>query len=367
MKIQRIETFATRAVAIVRLTTDDGRQGYGQVAPFNADITAQVLHRQVAPHVLGASIEGLADLETLSDRCIEANLKFPWSYVCRALSGVDTAAWDLLGKAADQPVAALLGGTGRDVPAYGSSMSRSITPGDEAARLSRLRDERGFDAFKIRVGQVAGHDADAWPGRTEALVPTVRQAVGDDVRLLVDANSCYTPPRAIEVGRMLEANGVVHFEEPCPYWELEWTAEVAAALELDVAGGEQDNDLAQWRRMIRMDAVDIVQPDVCYVGGLTRALRVARLAAEAGKSCVPHSANLSMVTLFTVHLMLAIENAGPYVEFCIEDSGWVDGLFEPALKVENGRVSITGEPGWGVRVNVDWLERAERLVSEVGA
>ena len=107
-------------------------------------------------------------------------------------------------------------------------------------------------------------------------MPTVRSALAADTSLLVDANSCYTPARAIEVGHMLEQEGVVHLEEPCPYWELEWTAEVAAALALDVTGGEQDCLLSTWRRMFELRAVDIAQPDVCYVGGLTRAPRVAR-------------------------------------------------------------------------------------------
>jgi len=81
-----------------------------------------------------------------------------------------------------------------------------VTTDDEAERLARLRSEKGYGAFKIRIGKVCGHDEDQWPGRTEALVPTVREALGDEVKLLVDGNSCYTPPRAIEVGRMLEDN-----------------------------------------------------------------------------------------------------------------------------------------------------------------
>ena len=148
------------------------------------------------------------------------------------------------------------------------------------------------------MGRECGHDEDEWPGRTEAVVPAVRAAVGADARLLVDANSCYTPPRAIEVGRFLEQHGVVHFEEPCPYWEVGWTAEVAGALDLDVAGGEQDCLLSSWRHMIDRRAVDVVQPDVCYVGGFTRSLAVATMAAEAGLACVPHSANLSLATVF---------------------------------------------------------------------
>jgi L-alanine-DL-glutamate epimerase-like enolase superfamily enzyme len=360
VKISSIETFTHGAISVVRLTTDDGAQGYGQIAPFHADIAATVLHRQVAPVALGSDA---ADIDGLVDRCFEENYKFPWSYVSRAVGGVDTALWDLRGRLEGKSVCELLGGTPRPVTAYGSSMRRDITPEEEARRLQGLRGEQGFSAFKIRVGSVCGHDADQWPGRTDQLVPAVRKALGDDVRLLVDGNSCYTPKKAIEVGRLLEDHGVCHFEEPCPYWELEWTAEVTRALDLDVAGGEQDVDLAQWRRMIAMPAVDLVQPDICYVGGLTRALRVAAMAAEAGLPCVPHSANLSMVTVFTLHMLGAIPNAGPYLEFSIEPSRWTDGLYEPVLELKGGEVGIPDGPGWGVTICEPWLEKAERVVS----
>ncbi|HXZ72763.1 MAG TPA: enolase C-terminal domain-like protein, partial [Streptosporangiaceae bacterium] len=170
----------------------------------------------------------------------------------------------------------------------------------------------------------------------------------------------------IEVGRMLQDQGVCHFEEPCPYWEQEWTAEVAAALDLDVTGGEQDCLLTTWRRMLRLRAVDVAQPDVCYLGGLTRTLRVAQMAAEAGLPVVPHSANLSLVTVFSLHLMAAIPNAGPYVEFSIEPGSyypWQRGLFDPGFVVEDGMVAVPAGPGWGVDIRPGWLARAERRIS----
>jgi L-alanine-DL-glutamate epimerase-like enolase superfamily enzyme len=361
MNIRSIETFTSGQVCFVRVRTDDGFEGIGQTAPFHADITAQVLHRQVAPHVMGRDAGNIADLV---DLCIEREYKFPGSYICRAVGGLDTALWDLKGKLEGKSVCELLGGKPRLFPAYGSSMRWDIPPKDESSRLSRLMDTHGYKAFKIRIGSICGHDKDTWPGRTEALVPAVRKAIGDDISLLVDANSCYTPKRAIEVGHMLQDNNVCHFEEPCPYWELEWTAEVAAALDVPVAGGEQDTDLAQWRRMIAMRSVDIVQPDLCYVGGLTRALRVAEMADAAGMPCVPHSANLSMVTVFALHMLGAIPNAGPYVEFGIEDTPWTNGLFSPALEVHDGKVAIPDGPGWGVTVNPNVLQQADRLVTE---
>jgi L-alanine-DL-glutamate epimerase-like enolase superfamily enzyme len=132
------------------------------------------LHRKVARLALGADP---ADFDIISDRVIEANYKFPWSFICRALGGVDTAIWDLLAKRAGKSVCALLGGKPRPLPVYGSSMSRTIKPEAEAARLLQLRDKQGFQAFKVRIGKVCGHDQDQWPGRTAALVPAVRKAL----------------------------------------------------------------------------------------------------------------------------------------------------------------------------------------------
>ncbi|HVK05203.1 MAG TPA: mandelate racemase/muconate lactonizing enzyme family protein [Armatimonadaceae bacterium] len=367
MKITGIETYTRgTTVTLVRVRAEDGAEGWGQTAPYNADITATVLHRQVAPHVLGRD-EGA--VEAIASEVPEHEYKFPGSYVCRALAGVETALWDLRGKRTGKAVCELLGAPSASglLPVYGSSMRRDITPGEEADRLSRLRDDQGYRAFKIRVGTPCGHDGDAAPGRTEAVVPAVRRALGDDVTLLADGNSGYSPARAVEVGRLLEQHGYGHFEEPCPYWELEQTRAVADALDIPVAGGEQDTDLAQFRRMIAMGAVDIVQPDVCYVGGLERARQVAAMAAERGLPCTPHAANRSLVTVFTMHLVAALPNAGPFLECSIEPTPWADALFaSPALRVEDGALALPASgPGWGVEISPDWLAAAERQVSEI--
>ncbi len=364
MEIQSIETFSTELVCLLRLRTDSGHEGWGQVAPYHADITAKVVHRQVAPHVLGADA---SDIDALVDLIPEREHKFPGSYIQRAVGGLDTALWDLRGKLEGKSVCELLGGTPRPIRVYGSSMKRDITPKEEAERFLRLRGECGYDAFKFRVGSEVGHDRDEWPGRTEEIIKTVSQAVGSEAALLVDANSCYSPTRAIEVGRLLEDHGICHFEEPCPYWELAWTKEVTDALDIDVTGGEQDCLLTTWRQMIDMRAVDVVQPDICYLGGLTRTLRVAEMARKAGLPCTPHAANLSLVTVFTLHMMGAIPGAGPYVEFTIEGPDyypWQDGIFTPALVARDGKVQIPDGPGWGVEVEQAWLEAADYAISE---
>jgi L-alanine-DL-glutamate epimerase-like enolase superfamily enzyme len=365
MKIAKLETFDTPFVCFVRVTADTGDVGWGQTSTYQADITAEIFHRQVAPHALGTRVE---DLEDTLRRNYEREHKFPGSYLRRAQAGLDTAVWDLKGKVTGKSVASLLGGSPGRVRAYASSMKRDITPGDETARFVKLRDAFGFDAFKWRVGAECGRDQDEWPGRTEAVIPIVSKALGDKVEKLVDGNSCYSPKRAIEVGRMLEDNGIGHFEEPCPYWEVDQTAEVRAALNIDVAGGEQDCEFTAWQLAIEHKAVDILQPDIMYMGGICRTLEVCQMGQAAGLPITPHAANLGLVTMCTMHLLRAIPNAGKYLELSIEGPDyypWQEGLFRGApYAVEDGHVTVTDAPGWGVEINPEWLARARHRVSE---
>lgn len=366
MTLSSLETFSTDFVCFVRATADDGAQGWGQVAPYHADITASVLHRMVAPHVLGM---GSTDIDAMVDLVPEREHKFPGSFLIRAIGGVDTALWDMAGHRAGKSVTELIGGSPGQVRAYASSMKRDITPEQEADRFNLLADTFGFDAFKFRIGAECGHDIDEWPGRTESIVSTVRKALGDKAALLVDANSGFSPDRAIEVGRLLEQHGISHFEEPCPYWEYQQTKAVTEALDVDVTGGEQDCELQNWRRMIEMRAVDVVQPDVCYLGGLTRTLRVAAMAAEQGLPVTPHAANLSMVTLFTMHLLRAIPNAGKYLEFSIEGEDyypWQEGLFDVfPYTIIDGCATVTDAPGWGAEPSATWLAQAQHRKSSL--
>lgn len=364
MSIQRLETFTTPRVSIVRVTTDDGEQGIGQISPYNADISADVFHRQIAPHALGEDPE---EIEELVDEIVVKNLKYPGSYVRRALCGLDTALWDLRGHRAGAPVCSLIGGEPKRLAVYGSSMRRDITPEDEARRLSDLMDESGFEAFKIRVGasHSIGEDTDEWAGRSEELVPAVREAVGESVELFVDANSAYSPKGALELDRStLAPNDIAHFEEPCPYWALDWTTQVREQAQTTVAGGEQDCFIKQWERIVERPVVDIVQPDVCYLGGLTRTLRVAEMAADEELLCRPHSANHSMVLVFTIHLLSAIENAAKYVEYSIESS-WAKGMYSPPPEVEDGAIRVPDGPGWGVEINPEWLAKSTHVESTV--
>lgn len=366
MKINSIQTFRVNAnLALVRVRTDEGHQGWGQTSPYLVDQSVPALHDQIAPWFLG---EDPWDVAARVDACVRAEYKFYGSVLFRALCGVETAIWDLLGKSVGRPVYQLLGGTVRTrIGVYGSSMRRDISPEDEAERLQDLVQAGTFDGFKIRIGSVMGQDVDAAPGRTESIIARTREVLGDAVTLRADANSCYTPAEAIRIGRILEQHGFYHFEEPCPYPQLESTGAVAAALDIPVAGGEQDFMLEQFHRMINNRVVDIVQPDIGYIGGMTRARKVALMAEAAGIPCTPHCANTSLLQIFTLHLAACSPSIHQYQEWSIEDVPWVRDLYHPLPEVKASHVELGTEPGWGVTINEDLLAGCETRTSDLTA
>ena len=366
MKIKKLETFTKQYVSFVKTTLEDGTFGFGQMSTYNADITAQIFHKQVSPWILDKNWHNFNDIEN----CIlEKEHKFPGSYLLRAIAGLDTSLWDLKGKIENKPITSLIGGNPGALKVYGSSMKRDISAIDEAERFKKLFQEKGIDSFKFRIGAECGRGFDEWEGRTEDIVKTINKSLDKSVKKLVDANSCFSSTQAIEIGKLLEDNDVSHFEEPCPYWEPEQTKKVTDALSIDVTGGEQDCDLRIWRDMVDRKIVNIFQPDVMYLGGLTRALQVAKIIEEGGFICTPHAANLSLVTICTMHLLQAIPNAGPYLELSIEGEDyypWQQELFlDNPFEVIDGCVTVSDKPGWGVDINPDWFNGAEYRVSEI--
>jgi len=364
VSITRIETFTRDALCIVRVTADDGAQGVGQAAPYYADVTTEVVHRMVAPRVLGRDEN---DIASLPDQVIDDLYKFTGSFVCRAVGGVDTAMYDLLAKRAGQPVCALLGGEPGPVHCYASSMRRDVSPEDEVARLQQHIDRDGFRALKVRVGSKMGSNADAAPGRTPSLIDAVGGAFGDDdVYLIADANGCYDVEHAVDVGRRMADGGFQQLEEPCRFLDVDATADATRKLDgvIAVSGGEQDFIAETWRRIITLPAVHIIQPDVCYIGGVARLAAVAKHAEQRGLSCMPHAANRSMLQVFTAHLLRAMPNAAPFMEWSIEPTPWAGDLLEQPLAVRDGAYTVDASPGWGPQVREDWLTHAAYRCTE---
>ncbi|KIF69411.1 hypothetical protein HY68_13760 [Streptomyces sp. AcH 505] len=357
--ISSVETYISGNVCVVKVSTDDGQFGYGQTAPSEPEITAQVLHRLVAKHFLGRNPW---DIATLVEKAVRAEYKYLGGFLMRAISGIDTALWDLQGRATGQPVYRLLGGKFRDkVGVYASSMSRETPVEDELRRIGDAVENYGFTAAKIKVGVRNGRDAELWNGRTAALVPAMRKTFGDAFLLNADANGAYSPGGAVMVGRRLEEYGFYHLEEPNPSWELDNMGYVAQQLDLPIGAAEQEFSLEIVRRMIAERLVDVIQPDVCYIGGLSRARRVAELADTAGIPCTPHSSGHSLIPMFTAHLVLAMPACTQLQEWSIEQAG--SQFFAPVPVVKDGFVEISDAPGWGVEILPSFLESAARQTS----
>jgi len=356
--IDRIETFRRgRDLTLVRVTTDDGDVGWGQTSTFIADATTLYLHDVLAEAFLGSDPWSAA---SVTDRVVRSEYKTGGTVLFRALCGMDTALLDLVGRRAGVPVYRLLGGPVRTrLPVYGSSMRRDITPEDEIDRMQDLKDRLGFTAFKVRVGKAMSRDSDASPRRTEAIIRLARERLGDDVDLMADANGSFSAARAIEVGRMLEEQRFFHFEEPCPYEEHHNTRAVAAALDIRVAGGEQDNSLAQFHQLIAGNVVDVIQPDVGYIGGVRRALQVAAMADAAGIPFTPHVANHSLLQVFTAHLFAASPAATQYLEWGIEVAPWEADLYSGEPAVQEGHITLAEAPGWGIEIDESVFSRHE--------
>lgn len=363
MRIVRIDSYSTAWVSFIKVTAEDGAVGWGQTAPFAADMAADLLHRVVAPIALGK--DG-GDIASTIRACFREKYvyKFRGTFLYRAIAGLDTALWDLRAKREGRSVCELLGGSPKSIPVYASSMRRDTQPEEEIERFKQWRDDHGATAFKYKIGVPAGENADVFPGRSERLIASVGREFPESF-LVADGNGGYTPERAIEISKLLRDGGVAYFEEPCVYWDIDATAEVNAGSAVPVCGGEQDYDLLRWELIFEKKAVSLAQPDVCYLGGLTETLKVARMAERQGLSIMPHAANPSMVLLFSMHLMAAIPNAAPYLEYGIEETPWITGAFSPALEMVDGAVTIPDGPGWGIEVSQDWLSRADHRCTEL--
>jgi len=234
-----------------------------------------------------------------------------------------------------------------EVPFYVASGRRDTTPEQEVEYLQKLVTQSGARALKFRVGGRMSRNADAMPGRTEKLIPLVRKTFGGAIDIHADSNSSYDPPKAIEVGRLLEEIKAVYFEEPCPFDHLEDTKKVADTLTIPVAGGEQEYSDWRFRWMIANQGVDIVQPDLYYYGGMVRSIRVARMA-EAAKMPVTVHISGGFGFVYMLHFTSCISNTGRYQEYKLGTEAY-GKWFDPPITVKDGKMTVPSGPGVGIR------------------
>jgi L-alanine-DL-glutamate epimerase-like enolase superfamily enzyme len=357
--IQSIELLQKGREYFVRVRSKDGAEGVA-VTNSRAEYLYPILNKLVIPYFIGKDARDL-ESHLFGVYRHQSNYKLQGIALWCPLAWVEFALLDMMGRVAGKSIGQLLGGIVRqEVPFYVASGRRDSTPEEEVDYLAKLVEETGAKAVKFRVGGRMSRNADAMPGRTEKLIPLSRKTLGDSIAMHADANSSYDPPKAVEVGRMLEDIGAVYFEEPCPFDHLEDTKRVADALTIPGAGGEQEYSQRRFRWMIYNRGVDIVQPDIHYYGGLVRSARVARMADLAGMPTTVHiSGGFGFV--YMLHFASYTPDIGRYQEYKRNIEKYGD-WFDPPLKIVNGAITIPKGPGVGITDIEGVLEGAKPVV-----
>lgn len=286
------------------------------------------------------------------------NYKYQGLALWDGVASIEMALLELMGQTAKRPVADFFGGAvRRDVPIYTASGVRGNTPEAEVEHLQKLVAESGAKALKFRLGGRMNRNVDSLPGRTEALIPLVRKAFPEPFTLYADSNSSYDVANAIRIGRIMEEHKYGFYEEPVPFDELWECKEVADALTIPIALGEQEYSMRRFQWCIENRAADIIQPDLHYFGGFIRSTKVARMAAAAGLTVVPHMSGEGLGYLDVVQFASFTPNIGPYMEF--KGNATLPVACETSsLKSENGMVKCPTGPGFGVKIDPDFVAKA---------
>ncbi|MEM6414267.1 MAG: enolase C-terminal domain-like protein [Pseudomonadota bacterium] len=335
-------------IVIVRVSTTDGIEGLGGIA-LGSSASASVVENQLAPLVEG---ESPFNTELIWEKMYRSTVNIGRSgLVLEAISGVDIAIWDVIGKALGQPVYNLLGGKTRSrIKAY-CSAGRTIDDVEEMGRTAAERKERyGLSAFKMWFGY-GPTDGEEGMRKNENCIAALREALGPDTDLMADAYMGWNVPYAIEMCRRLAPYGLRWIEEPLMPDNLSGYAEIRRKSPIPISGGEHEFTRWGFRRMIEAGAVDILQPDVNRCGGVTEARKIWALAQAHDLPVIPHSHNFH-----NQHLIMASLNS-PLSEWF--PSEYRDGdtffseLFHGEADVEDGFITLSDQPGFGVSLNED--------------
>jgi L-alanine-DL-glutamate epimerase-like enolase superfamily enzyme len=347
---------------LVRVRTSGGDEGMAVPNCMHMIHTYPIFVNRVAPFFVGKDARSLEPLLWELYRHGD-NYKYQGLALWVCVAAAEFAVLDLLGKLTSKSIGDLLGGVRRrDIPVYRASGVRGNAPEAEVEYLKKLVAETGAKALKFRVGGRMSKNADSLPGRSEKLIPLVREAFGPEMTLYTDSNSSYDVPNAIRIGRLMEEHGYGFFEEPCRFDHFEDTKAVADALKIPVAGGEQEFSEYGFRWLIRNRALDVVQPDLHYHGGYIRSMRVAKMAHAAGLLCTPHMSGSGLGYLDVSHFVSCLPNPAAYHEFK-GDTDIPVSCETSSLKCEAGVVRVPSGPGFGITIDRSFVRDATKVTT----
>ncbi|MEP3045675.1 MAG: mandelate racemase/muconate lactonizing enzyme family protein [Roseibium sp.] len=359
--------YGKRTAHLVEVSTDEGVTGWGECfGPGNIALANKtIVEKVIQPMVLG---DNPLDRDPIWHKVYNMTRDHGQKGMpLQSLSGVDIALWDIAGKVTGQPLYNLIGGAHRkDIPVYGYGMMLRPEPVEDLT--ARFRDEAaaikgmGFAATKMKVGLGPKDDV--------KLAESVRKGIGDDFPFMADANHCYTTSDAFYVGRALGELGAYWFEEPIAPEDYDGYRELRAGLDVNISGGEAEFNRWGWRSLLENRGLDIAQPEVCALGGISEYLRVLALCHAHFTPVINHVWGSAIAVATNMHLLTAMPPLPgglhpwePMLEFDTTDNKFRDELLIEPLNIQQqvknrkGRVSAPDAPGLGVEPDRSFIER----------
>ena len=349
----RVTVLPTRSI-FVQVDTDEGLSGVGECSPMHPGLIATFVDTVLKPSVIGLDPRNVDEVwSAMFYRHYKLGVQ---GAHLEAMSGIDIACWDILGKATDLPVWQLLGGRYRERVLMYKSIGGGarMTPAEMAGRVETALKE-GYRAIKIRMDWgPARQDAD--PEKDFAMFRACKQLTGDTVPLSFDPNNGYSVSTAIRQGRRMEELGLYHYEEPVAQYDYAGIAQVAQALDVPVSAGEHEYTRWQFRDLIAQAQVDIIQPDIVKSGGITETRRIAVLGDTYNKQFVPHQTQPTIGTAANLHLIASLVNATRPQEYTGQNPR-LDALFRNPLEFKDGYLTVPTGPGLGLELDEGALRR----------
>jgi L-alanine-DL-glutamate epimerase-like enolase superfamily enzyme len=362
VKIASVELLRNGGSYLVRVRSTSGATGYADAHSSVMSAAYPILLKKVAPFFVGKDAR---DLEALLRGVYLASSNYKWQGLpfWVSVAVVEIAILDLLGKVAGLPLGALIGQVRRrKIPVYRASGNRGNSPEAEIDYLQRIVSETGAGAIKFRLGARMRYD-EASTRRDRALIPLTRKTFGDRFAIYADANGSYDVPQAIRFGKLMEEHRFGFFEEPVPFDYYDETRQIAAALRIPIALGEEEASLRGMRRIIEQGIARVIQPDLLYFGGLIRSVKVARMAEVAGLDCTAHMSGGGLGFLYVAHFASVIANPGAHQEYKGEDDLLPVSSATSSLKSEGGMLTVPTGPGLGVEIDPAFLAKATAVTA----
>ncbi|MCH1425052.1 MAG: mandelate racemase/muconate lactonizing enzyme family protein [Burkholderiales bacterium] len=365
-------TMKNKPALLVEVITDEGLVGIGEAAHFGGPMssTAHVIEQELKPYLVG---EDPVNTELIWDLMHKRAYKHGrGGIVIAAISGIDIALWDIKGKIAGLPCWRLMGGYRKRVPAYATGGFYSSSKNNDAL-VDEMRKyiDAGFRAVKMKVGRNSTMELSPLRSSEECgiaevslqedieRVELVRQTIGPDIKLCVDANGAWDVATAVKMGRRLEHYDIYWLEEPVWPDDILGSREVAKKLSIPIAGYETCSyGIVDFQKYISHRAVHFVQPDVAWSGGLTECLKIAHLAQAANLPLAPHIHGSAVAVAAGLHLLGAIRN-GSMAETVFPAHPLMTQLVKEPLTIngDTGDITLSEKPGLGIDLNLDVVEQ----------